>query len=264
MERKFPKLEPLPKEETPPPFVIKKREKVEEKPEVKPEEKPEETPAIKTTVKTEEKPDPDALAEALIMSHTAKTKAKSKHNGLFMLFGVFIGLGIAVAVLFFSGVLKFEVPKTIVEEKFPSTSAAKIFCESHEKYKFGYLYEDEDGNSIKDATPFIGGEEIKEYVSGQWACSPERTEELSEEANFDFIYMGLSIDYKNNEALKNNLAILAEYQTTIKNEDDYFIVRSSSGSPYIYTAAYKSAVVQIYAEDTETAENILKELNFPV
>ncbi len=253
MERIIPKLEPLPKEETPAPLAIPKREK--------PAEKPEETPAVETpteTKPTEQEISAEARAEALIMSHTSKTKPKTRSKGPLAIICVLAGLAIAAAILFASGVFNFDSMKPQAETKFPNTATAMKFCKA-KGYDFKRLYDDED------ASPFIGGEEISEYVSGQWSCSmTDRTEENDDDAPiFDFIYMALNDDYENIEALKEVLAPLAEYQDVKKNTDEYFLSIARSTAPYIYLAAYKQAVVEIYADDEETAETVLRELNFP-
>lgn len=266
MERKFPKLEPLPKEETPAPLIIPKREK--------PAEEPEKTPAVETpaetvtepvveTSPTEEKTSAEARAEALIMSHTAKIKPKTRSKGPLAIICVLAGLAIAAAILFASGVIKLPTATTggggssEGGSKIPYPEAAKLFCESHEGYDFDYLYGD------KDAAPFIGGEELSEYVSGQWSCSTTNRTEEGDAPTFDFIYMALKENYEDIEVLKEVLTALAEYQDVKKNTDEYFLSVAKSTSPYIYLAAYGQAVVEIYADDEATTETILKELNFP-
>ena len=268
MERKFPKLEPLPKEETPAPLIIPKREKPVEKPE-ETTEKPEETPAVETSAEkitepvaetspAEEKASAEARAEALIMSHTAKIKPNTKSKAPLTIIGILAGLAIAVGILFASGVINFELPNNPSggESKIPNTTTAKLFCEN-EGHKFGHLYDDED------AAPFIGGEELKEYVSGQYSCSMAEYTEDSAEPTFDFVYMALGDEYENIEALKEVLTLLGKYQNVKKNTDKYFLSVAESTSPYIYLAAYGRAVVEIYADDEETAETVLRELNFP-
>lgn len=257
MERIFPKLEPLPKEETPAPLVIPKREK--------PAEKPEETPAVETpteTKPTEQEISAEARAEALIMSHTSKTKPKTRSKGPLAIICVLAGLAIAAAILFASGVIKLKTATTggggsSEGSKIPYADGAKLFCESHEGYDFDYLYGD------KDAAPFIGGEELSEYVSGQWSCSTTNRTEEGDAPTFDFIYMALKENYEDIEVLKEVLAPLTEYQEVKKNTDEYFLSIARNTSPYIYLAVYKQAVVEIYADDEETAETVLRELNFP-
>jgi hypothetical protein len=276
MERKFPKLEPLPKEETPAPLIIPKREKPVEKPE-ETTEKPEETPADETSAEkitepvaetspAEEKASAEARAEALIMSHTAKIKPNTKSKAPLTIIGILAGLAIAVGILFASGVIKLEFPNNPSSDnpKTPLPALAGKLCEeSHDNHNWDFLFKDENGDEDKDAAPYIGGEEIKEYVLNQKACTIDYTKEESDAPNFEFIYIVLGDDYENIGALKEVLTTLAEYQDVKKNTDKYFLSVAKSTSPYIYLAAYGRAVVETYADDEETAETILKELNFP-
>lgn len=262
MERKMPKLVPLPKEETPAPLAIPKRE-----PKEKPEIIPEEIPALETAEEPApvEKPDTaDARAEALIMAHTAKTATKKKHNAAFLFLGIFIGLAIAIGILFTSGAINLDFLKKQPTESGssgPNLTAAGSLCTGR-GYKWGYIHVDEDGSESDDVAPFIGGEEIKEYVSKQRTCRPE---EYTEESSFEFTYMALKDEYtfNNIKELKDTLATLAEYQKVLEDSDEFFKIVSRNTSPFIYLVAYKSAVVELYANDIETAENVLKELGFP-
>lgn len=266
MERKMPKLVPLPKEETPAPLVIPKREP-KTKPEDKPEIIPEETPALETVEEPApvEKPDTaDARAEALIMAHTAKTATKKKHNAAFLFLGVFIGLAIAVGILFASGAinLDFLKPKPTSDgNSYPNTDIAKSFCETHAGYKYDYLYGD------PEATPYLFGDQISDHFTRQYACSIDRTEDnpTEEESSFDYIYMAFDTNYEDNESLKTAISAFAEYleQDKITKKTDYIKIVSRSEAPFIYLVAYKQGVVEVYADDEDVVKNILKELNFP-
>ena len=174
----LPNLKPLPKEKTPDPIVIPKREKEVKKPASLPNDDVKNTPMpiiehiepveekkLETKEEHHETPtDASAIADAIIMSHTATTAKSQPKHSLTTIIAITIGLIVAAAVLLLSGVIKIgDNTPAKPEQIYPSGKLAKTICEQNENYEFK-----------RDNSGYFLGIDIEDEITYQHVCEPKK------------------------------------------------------------------------------------------
>ncbi len=222
------------------------------------EEKAPVDPSIKAAI-AEETKDASAIADAIIMSHTAATKTSSKHKSNVATFIVLIlGVLAVLAVLFFGGVIKIggggsgDEPAPLDDPRGPRL--AKKVCEAHENYQFEKLTNQDDWY-------IMGNENADASVRNQYTCKYKEDMERPEET-FEFTFVVLNENYEDIEGFKDYLSSTSEYYTILEDSDEFFKCLTST-NPHIYLSVYKTSFIHLYASDVDTAEKLLKDLKFP-
>ena len=218
-------------------------------------------PTIKAKIEEETK-DASAIADAIIMSHTATTKTASKRKSNIATLIVLILSIIAVfAVLFFGGIIKIgdnQSGEGVVPLDDPrGPRLAKKVCESYDNYEFIKLKEGED-----EEWYVVGGEADAE-VKNQYICrfDPEKEDERPEDT-FEFTFVVLNENYEDIDGFKDYLSSTSEYYTILEDSDEFFKCLTST-NPHIYLTVYKTSLIHLYSSNVETAEKLLKDLKFP-
>ena len=263
-------LKPLPKEKTPPPIVIEPRKKEEDLPKVEEEVKEEikeennektSDEEIKNLLKDSDegdKPDASAVADAIIMSHNAKTKQSSK-NGVKTICALLLGV-IALAVLLLSGVLNpkgsegggGQTPTPSDNSSIPTIKNAKAVCEKHE----GYIFKESSiyGIEFEGYETQVREQDICMYDTESGGEHPENT--------FEFTYTRLADKFEEIEGFRDHLKSVSVGYDVLEDSTDFYKSFMPS-STYYYISVYRKALITLSASDIDTAEELLKDLHFP-
>ena len=264
--------------------------------------KAQEAPAYTTTFKTasgDQKPDPNALAEALIMTHQSKTRKASKNKkSVFVFIALIIGLAIAFGVLVASGIIRLDFSQFFggnggsggnggggsSTSQGPTAELAKSVCDA---YGFDFHYDEDTAN-------FFGGDELDGMVFKKYICEPQqkstksgainpvaeayamddedeedeesetKTIKVKEGADFYFRYMILNQDYDTIKGLKTHFDELKNYYNVNEDSDGkFFKAFHYRSDEYTYIVAYKQGIIEIASDDYDVIEDILVDIGFP-
>ena len=310
---------PLPKEKTPAPIKIESKTE-EPAPEPTSESSLESTsePTSESTTKStsepvqepkksdseklSEKPDPNALAEALIMAHQNKARAssKSKKNVISLVILLF-SLIVVIAVLAVTGIINLDFstlfggggkPSGDTGAKIPSVAVVREACESRgltftlDTDTSAYIIggEELDGKAkkyiceLKTDTPDDSKKSSSSDSSNKSDTSdksneadsesePDETEETKEikelDAELFFYYMVLDQDYDTIDGLQAYFDDTEKYFNVLSNSDGFYKGFRYNSDTYTYLVAYKSSIIELISDDHDVIEDILVEMKFP-
>lgn len=282
---------PLPKEKTPAPIKIES--KIEE---------PAPEPKKSDSEETSKKPDPNALAEALIMAHQNKSHmvGKSKKNIISLLILLF-SLIVVIVVLAVTGIINLDFsnlfgggggkPSGDTGAKIPSVAVVREACESRgltftldtdtsayiiggeeldgkaKKYICELKTDTPDDSKKSDSSNKSDASDKSNEADSESEPEPEETEETKEikelNAELFFYYMVLDQDYDTIDGLQAYFDDTEKYFNVLSNSDGFYKGFRYNSDTYTYLVAYKSSIIELISDDHDVIEDILIEMKFP-